>query len=660
MLRFIGKLFKLSIYLIVLLGIAAAAVVFFINPDNYKAEANQFLQNYTGHSFEISGPITYSVWPNLSVKLQDITLKSPAIQIKHANIHIDPYSLLGDNLTITNLELSEVTAAVDNLALIPATPVKSHAKIELLSVKKSTVIIKNEQAKQNWELRNLSFTTKNITLGSDTPLEPISFNGSLVNLNNSATFTIDAVLTADLAKQSLSLKPINIIWNDTKLQADALVSQYIGNPSVAGNITIDQTNITELLKKLDPYFAPSNAEIKNMLQAQIAYSYTMQDELLDLSKIALKLDDGSLDGNLKLKLSSPYKVEFNLNSDKLDFEPMMMLGKAMFPSIPSSDVIPVDFLKNITILGKISALNLKLKPDFLIDQLTTEITAQDGLVQITPLVLSAYNSKHNLELSLDVTKEVSSIKLTQQSDGFAIQPWAKLLNLPQILSGDAKLKMSIDSIGNTIEELKNGISGGINLNVTNGAIYGFDISKLMGYIATTIDNAFDQMPTNKNISLHDLLFPKVSKWLDTQKDNPISSFDSLEFKADLKQGISQSSSFDLNNAAFELKGTGSFDIIKNQINYAGVLINKSDTVSHIAEISTVMKYTPLNLPISGSFAQPVIAPNIEEYATNVLKQTQDVLIKKAASSMVLVAPANAKTTKTAEEIFSDSLKGLTK
>lgn len=660
MLRLIGTLFKLAVFLMILLGIAAAAIVFFINPNNFKAEANELLQDYTGHAFEISGPITYSVWPKLVLSFQDINLKSPLIEVKQANIYIDPYSLMGNALSIENLELSEVTATVDNLAIAPASIIKSQANIKLVSVEKSTLILKNEQTKQNWELRNLSFATKNIVLGADAALEPINFSGTLINVNNSASFIIDAVLTADFDKKSMSLNPINVLWNDTKAHGDAVVSQYTNNVSVAGNITVDQTNITELLKKLDPYFAKNDTATTNMLQAQIAYSYTMQDEILDLSKISLKLDDGSIDGSLKLKFSNPYRAEFNLTTDKLNFEPMMMLSKAIFPAVSSNDLFPVELLKTTTIIGKLAATNLKLTPDFLVDNLSAEIMAQDGLLQINPATVAAYNSTHALNISLDVNSALPTIKLTEQTDSFPLDQWLKLLNAPNIISGNAKLKLTIDSTGNSIEALKQALNGGINLNVSDGSVYGFDIAKLMGYVTTTIDSTFEAMPSNKNISLHDMLLPKISKWLETQKGAPESAFDTLEFKADIKQGVSQTSSFDLNNAAFELKGTGSFDIVKNQINYAGVLSNKSDISSNLKEIASVIKSTPLNVPISGSFTQPILAPNIEEYTTDILKQTQDALIKKAASSMVAAAPANNQTSKAAEEIFVDSLKGLAK
>ena len=636
------------------------AVILFINPNNFKQEATDLIQDYTGQPFEITGPISYSLWPKLIVKFQDLSLKTPAVEIKQANIYIDPYSILGNHLTINNLELTEVKATISGLGPIPAIQLKDQMKIEAASVDKSLLVIKNDQNKLNWELRDLSFTAKNIDLASPAPFEPISFSGTLVNMNSAASVAIDGALTADLSKQTMSFKPINVNWNETKAHGDALLSQYAANPTVAGNLTIDQTNITDLLKKLDPYFAKSDNQATNILQASMAYSYSMQDEFLDLTQLNLKIDDGSLVGSLKVKFTSPYRSEFELTADKLDFEPLLLLTKAVFPTVPTSSIIPVDSIKAITIMGKISGTGMKLTPDFAVDSLSAEIIAKDGLVQVNPLVVSAYGGTHNLNLSLDVNAALPSVKVVEQSEGFQIEPWVKLLDFPKVLSGDAKLKLSVSSQGNTIDALKEGITGGVNLSINHGTVYGIDLAKLMQYITSTVDSTFEQMPSNKTISLHDQLQPKLMKWLDTQKGDPATQIDTLTFDADLKQGVSLSSSFDLNNATYGFKGTGSWNVVNDEINYSGVLSNKGDVTSHLAEIGTIMTAAPLTIPMSGTFVKPILTPNIEEYITNILKQTQVVLIKKAAGSMVAAAPANDKTTKAAEEIFVDSLKGLSK
>ena len=329
-------------------------------------------------------------------------------------------------------------------------------------------------------------------------------------------------------------------------------------------------------------------------------------------------------------------------------------------AVPYNGLLPVDLLKKITVMGKFSGSHIAIGQNFMIDNLTGELLAKDGSIQIAPLTMNAYKGVHQLDLNIDLTKAAPVFKFTEQADNFTLEPVMKLLKLPKIIDGTAKIKMALEATGNTVDELKQSVNGGINLNVNKGLFYDLDITKLMQFIASTTEGAFEQLSSSKNVSLHDLLQPKATKWLELQKDNPSSSFDSFDFKADIKQGVAQTSSFALANPTYQFNADGSFNIVTNEIKYNGTIKSNIDLTGNIKEITDAIKLAPLTVPISGSFTQPIFSPDLETYEVDIFNQTQDALIKRAASSMVAAAPANDKTSKAADEIFSDSLKGLAK
>ena len=72
----IGKLFKIILFVIILGIIAFVCFIVFANPNSYKDKITNILQTYTGLPLKINGNIDWVLRPEAIFKLEDVTLNS--------------------------------------------------------------------------------------------------------------------------------------------------------------------------------------------------------------------------------------------------------------------------------------------------------------------------------------------------------------------------------------------------------------------------------------------------------------------------------------------------------------------------------------------------------------------------------------------------------
>lgn len=114
----------------------------------------------------------------------------------------------------------------------------------------------------------------------------------------------------------------------------------------------------------------------------------------------------------------------------------------------------------------------------------------------------------------------------------------------------------------------------------------------------------------------------------------------------------------MDNSDIELKATGGFSLKDNSLNFKGTLVSKKDIVVDAGFLADYMKKTALPIFITGVMQKPIFGPNIQEYAVSIIALAKTDILNQAITKMVSVSPPNIKTSKTATELFLDSLQSL--
>lgn len=665
MLWLLGKLIKIIIIVAILGLIAVLIAAFFVNPNNFKSQINNALQNHTGQSLKVTGPIQWTLRPQTKLHLQDVVLnkddnQSIVLQAKDVTINFDVLSYLTNNLVINDLTLNDVTVDWDQIRTIKQNKPKYKSLIKTLSLKNVSLLSQNKANTINWQLKNSVLTANNLTFDNKiSTMAPIKLQGDLVNTNTNAIFNIDTVLKADFTKHALILDPLKIMWNTTPVNGTATIIEYENDLAINGTLSLDNVEIDSILKKLDPYY--SNKAESKTITAQTTYSYQLQGQVLDLTNLHLQINNGYVDGNLKISTNSPYQIEFALNSDNMDFSPILLLSKSMFTNSLSESLVPVDFIKNLTVNGKFTSSHLSLPNNLQLDQLNFNVVGQNGIMQVSPVLMVAYGSTHNMSLNIDViNKQQPFFQITEQADNVNLEPWLTMIKETEVINGTASIKASLEAMGNDVATLKQTLTGSINMYVNAGQLYDIDALALVNFTTQTVNDIFNQVAQSSAPDIRALAISKAAGWIDTQKNNPTTKFDSFELKADIDQGVSKKASIAMSNNVVELKGTGGFNINNNTLDFNATLTNKQDINTTIKVLAGYMKQATLPILITGSLQKPIFGPNIQEYAVNIINSAQQDLLTQAITKMVAVTPLNVKTSKTASDLFLDSLAGLSR
>lgn len=663
---FIGKLFKLLIIVIILGVLAGVGFVLFADPNNYKEKINNILQTYTGLPLTVNGSIDWIIRPEALIKLQDVTLNAPdsdkpAIQIKDMTIKMDTAKAFKDNVVIKEVIINSpmINWQQTKAAIHGANSTGKACTIQKLALKNGTITVQELDDNIDWLLQNVSFTADSFVLNGASELPALKVEGLLTNVSNNVQYTIDTTAKFDVKGHILTLDPLKMIWNDTPMQGSAVIKQYDTDPVISGNFALAATDIGTLLSKLDPYYANSDAVINNIMQVETAYSYTPKDRVLDLTKLNLQIDKGMMSGDVKLGFTSPYNAEFNLNAENFNFVPLGMLGSALFPASHTMNTVPVDFIKQISVQGKFTGTQVNFTNTFALEQMHMEVKGTNGVVQFAPVLINAYGGTHDIALQMDVTGAQPKFALTEQATKVDLDPWLKLIGNDKVISGQTNLKASLQATGNNVVAIKQSINGGINLFVTDGLLYGVDVTSLMQFSTQTVTDIFKELTTSAGTNMNVLAIKKSSNWIQTQVDHPKTKFDNFELLVQIENGKSKQASIAMTNNAIELKGRGSFVLSDQTINF-DTTIEPRNEPTDIKILAKYMAATPLSMTITGTITAPTFGPNVQAYVTNILKSGITDLQNEALKKMISATPANAKTDKTATELFLNSLQSLNK
>jgi uncharacterized protein involved in outer membrane biogenesis len=667
MLWILGKLIKIVIILAILGLLGGLVFVSFMDPNNYKKQINHSLEEYAGLPLRVNGAVQWKLRPNAMLHIQQIVVNKPGtettpiLEIKDASMHFDLFSYLKGDLVIHDLELKDVNLDLTEAKNLTRAPTANKCLIQSLVVKNISVNMQNRVDNSNWQLKNANFSAKNVIVGSGKDFPVINVTGDLVNAGQHATINLDTVVALDASKHLLTLDPLKLNWNSTPFTGSAKIEQYDTDPILNGTVTMGATDVSGVLKRLDPYYANNTQIQPHTMQGQVVYSFATKEQILDLSNIHFQMDSGTIDGNFKISLIAPYQTEFTLTAEDIDFGPLSTLGKALFPTLPSQTLIPVDLVKNLTVNGKIAGTKLHLGNEMQIDQITLGIIGQNGIIQFAPLTVVAYGGTHNMAFNLDViNKQQPFLQLTEQADMVILEPWLKLIHESEKISGTASIKASLEAMGNDIASLKQTMTGAVNISIKDGTLYGFDADKLMSFTTKTVNDIFNEVSKAPSTDIRNLAIKKSSEWINTQQDGPKTKFDFFELKADIDQGISKKASIAMNNNVIDLKATGGFNLGDNTLNFDATLANKADVVTDVKALAAYIKKTPLAVLITGTIEKPLYGPNIQGFVVNIIQLAQTDMLNQALSKMVAATPPNGKTSKTATDLFVDSLQSLTK
>jgi AsmA protein len=619
------RLIKWIIILFILLVAVLIAAPFFIPLDSVKKLASDKVREMTGRELVIGGDIKASMWPNIGVKLGQVTLSNP-------EGYSDKYMA----------EIGELTAEV---ALMPL--LNGEVQIKQFTINKPTIHLEiNKNNVGNWEFgkkeKPAATNAENNTApaakkpaGEIPALGKIKITGGDFTYRDTRTGKIynasDVNLDVNMpdlespldvsAKLNLNKEQVDIVLNakepwklsqengDSPIKAEVKIGSLLalkfegkGNIQGAnGNLDLNIPSLVALSgwssKKID-----WKGDTKLALNVNGAANCTTSQCVLSKAKITF--DDAVLTGDIKANLAGAVpSIEGKLASDKINLnhympKPDKQAAASFISHAHAADAAGWD-TKPIDLSGlKAANANLTLDVKEMLYQATTiskiqlVIKLANGALALDIPHAEFYNGSAKLVATATAGGAISA---NFAASNIQIEPLLKDFAGSDRLTGTANLSTNITARGTSQRDIVASLNGKGELKVSDGMIRGVNIAQV-------ISNA-KAMVTG----------------VDTSSDK--TQFSELGGTYIITQGIVKNDDLVMKAPLLRLKGAGTVDLPNRYVKYL-----LTPTVVASLKGQGGKDKTGLDIPVmvEGNFEKLKFTPDLASIANEALKDPEKI------------------------------------
>ncbi|MGD8675592.1 MAG: AsmA family protein [Desulfobacterales bacterium] len=617
---------------------------FFVDAEKYKPLLENKVKEMTGRPFSVGGDVNLSFFPFVGVSFSDLHLGNPPgfeatdfISIKSFEVRVKVLPLLSRDVQVKRFVVKEP----------------------------QIVLIKNKQSRGNWE-----FTTKDTGKSSpetaqkptsEKPLEGLPIRsltvgdfsvtkGSIAWIDK-ATDTRKTIDQLDLVLADLSFDrpigltlsarmddkpvavngtvgpigqdpgkatiPLNLdvkTLSDLALTLKGTVASPADNPRADLTVTISEFSPRKLLAQLGQSkvidTADSGVLSKMSMQAAIAGG----TDKISVSKGTMTLDDTRINFSARLAEFSRPDIAFEADLDRIDLD-RYLPPKAEKTSVPASgarqegqtttgapkpggkvDKKKTDYtsFRRLVLDGKIKAGEVIVSKAKLTNFLIT-IRGKDGVLRVEPLQIDLYGGNLNLNGNMNVSQKVPRSTVKLQLKNVQAGPLVRDQSEKDFLEGTTNAAGHFSFSGDDAETVKKTLNGNGDLRFTNGAIKGIDLVAMIQNV-TAVFGKGQAIPAGSQTDFTELSVPFA-----------------------INNGVVETSQTKLESHVLDTLVVGKADLVSENLDFRV----EPKVVRKLGRQQDEQKeYSNVTVPvlISGTFAAPKFAPDLESVAKQQIQQ----------------------------------------
>ncbi len=495
----------LGLLLLVIVGAVVFAMTFDAN--RYKPQIERLVQEKTGRTLKLQGPLEAAIWPSLGAKVAGITFSEHgseqqfvALDNAHASIALLP--LLHGQVIVDRIRISGLKAQ----------------------------IVKQKDGRFNFS-DLLESKAESGKPAGEKPAEkggaggPVAFNVAGIDIEKSS------IAYRDLASgQEYSV-------SDVKISTGRLSENAEGKLQV------------HMLAK------GSNPPLEVKLDLATDYKLDLPGQQAALDKLSLKLasksEETTIKGRLGVTKFSPPSYAFDLDIDKLNvdayFPPEKPAAssssgeKSAPPAKPAADT-PVDLsaLKDLNANGKLQIGALQVR-GLKLANVKTEVKAGGGKLE-APHSANLYEGTLSGMLGLQAEGRVA---LRDTLTGIAIGPLLRDAAQQDKLEGKGNLALDVNATGKSVNALKRALAGTAKLDLRDGAIKGIDIAAILRKARSALGQQQAQAAATSERT----------------------DFSEMSASFNIKNGVAHNDDLDVKAPLFRIGGRGDIDIGNSSLDY---------------------------------------------------------------------------------------------
>jgi len=481
---------------------------------------------------------------------------------------------------------------------------------------------------------------------------PVEFNGTLALSADNQVVQIDGAQLAtdlsgaglpggalksklgfntrvDLAAQTLDVPQLALAALGLTIEGGLTGKEILGDAAAfGGDLRIKEFVPRELLEALgQPVPEVSDPKVLSRADGQLQLAATKDS--LAVPKLQFRLDDSTLNGDLKVSNFAKPAIRFALHLDDIDVDRYLPPQSEQPTPVPpttaaaaGAQMIPVETLRGLNVNGKLTIDRLKAAQLRSTD-IVIQLAAKDGLVRVHPASAKMYQGQYQGDVSLDVRGKQPKISLNEKLAGVQVGPLLQDMLGEARLSGTTQASAQLTALGQTPDEFKKTLNGNLAFAFTDGAVQGFNL-------ASMIRKAQAQLKGQP---------------LPPESEPNQTDFSELTGTATVTNGVIRNQDLAAKSPLLRVEGKGSVDLPQETLDYLVTAKVVGSLEGQGGKGLEDVRGVAIPVQVAGTFAKPSYKIRLDE----ALREVAEDKVKEKVQEKV---------EKKLEKQFGDSLKGL--
>ncbi|MFQ5683044.1 MAG: AsmA family protein [Candidatus Binatia bacterium] len=422
-----------------------------------------------------------------------------------------------------------------------------------------------------------------------------------------------STVALDLAKQTLELPNVNLESLGMTLAGRFKGLKIVDTPQLTGRLKVSPFSPRKVLDALGQT-APRTADSSALTKASFNLLLRTSAKSVTVDKLALRLDDSTVNGRLSLRNFRRPGIRFDIRLDGINLDRYLppptkkqkqrtttkrTAASRNAAGLPLQALGALN-LKGTLRIGKLKAQKLKLS------DIRFAVNAQNGRLRIEPATAKLYNGGYNGNVRLQAAGSTPRLSTDQKLKGVQAGPLVKDLLGAKKISGTTNLSARISALGADAESMRRSMSGNVEFALSDGALEGINVVHVVCKAWATYKQ---QPPPSEQVGNR-------------------TTFASLGGTAKITNGVMKSDDLLLTSSLLKSKGKGTVDLVGEKIDYLIQTVFKNPVQCEGGKTIKELQGVTLPIRITGALSKPKYSLDIETLLKAQLKSRVGEKIRK--------------------------------
>ena len=481
--------------------------MYYIRNADYRSQIEEAVAEATGFELIIGGDLDLRFVPNLGFTLGDVRLRNSELNQELMStsrmvLDVDFRELINGQIQVRELLASNFhvnyyvnSSGVSNWD--SGTRGDSFGgggdssgggdydllTIDQITIENTSIDYQDMSQGTRYQIDNFNLISRDTNLaGRPFDLE-INFDFENNGMSAAIPMSLRSNVIADIARGNLNFNNLAFSVTPMLLQGELTVANLTSNPQFSGNLRADPFDVRGLLQtfalipEAESLAAP-NLATQKLASFQAQFSGNSSEATLP--SLVLTLGGTSIEANGSVRFADqmgPMNVSYSVSGGDIDLTPFLSgeeeteeVASQSTPVANNEDTeLPIDALRTMNLLGSISLASLTMN-EMRFEDINLYTNIEDGVLDLELTPVAAFDGTLQGSVRLDGNPSNAALSTQLSVDSMNLAQLAPSVSRFNAVAGNLNLEASHNAHGNTVNSLRDSLSGSTTFNITENAV----------------------------------------------------------------------------------------------------------------------------------------------------------------------------------------------